>query len=60
VGAIPLLQSAGLARFRMLCALMAIAGLALLATGGGYLLVTLGPLIFPAWRQLDNPSGLKS
>jgi MFS family permease len=27
---------------------------ALLAAGGGYLLVTLGPVIFPAWKQLDR------
>jgi MFS family permease len=30
---------------------------ALLATGGAYLLVTLCPLVFPSWRQLDNPGG---
>jgi MFS family permease len=27
---------------------------ALLAVGGGYLLVTLGPVLFPAWKQLDR------
>jgi MFS family permease len=31
---------------------------ALLAAGGGYLLVTLGPVIFPAWKQLDHPDRL--
>ena len=29
---------------------------ALLATGCGYLLVTLCPLVFSSWRQLDNPA----
>jgi MFS family permease len=33
---------------------------ALLVTGGGYLLVTLCPLVFPAWRQLDDPAGSRS
>jgi MFS family permease len=94
VGAVPLLQFAGLLRFWMLCALMAVAGLfhapgdtargvllpalagragvsltraaglydgasrcaAMIgsAAGGVYLLVTLGPVLFPAWRQLDR------
>jgi hypothetical protein len=33
--------------------------IALLSTGGLYLLATLCPLIFPVWRQLDQP-GLAS
>ena len=33
---------------------------ALLAVGGGYLLVTLYPVIFPAWKQLDRPGRLSA
>jgi MFS family permease len=36
----------------------AVGAVPLLAAGGVYLLVTLCPAIFPAWRQLDRPAQL--